>query len=283
MLPRIQQRALHSSARCLVRAKPPPLTIRAPIAPTAKNFAVNEDHPLWQFFHDKKYLRSYEDLDNAGRPWTVPELRRKCFDDLHSLWYTCLKERNVLAREIQVLQAEIDQPDQQFMAASDRVRDTMWRIRHVLSERAHAQENARGAFDQEQQQTLLEDFKQYYLDASKEENADVQEALKRLQYAVFGISEVIDENKVDKHFIQGIKFISNLKLERFGSGHAQYAELMPITDAGEALVVFHAEPSAESINESIEAVLEMRKNGVEVDRYDEIETIQAYLNKLLEE
>lgn len=282
MITSIQKRALHSSAKCLVRVKPPPLTIRPPIAPTVKNFEVNDDHPLWQFFHDKKYLRSYEDLDNAGRPWTVPELRRKSFDDLHSLWYTCLKERNILAREIQVLQAEIDQPDQQFMAASDRVRETMWRIRHVLSERAHAQQNAREVFEQSEEE-LLDDFKKYYLDASKDEDADVQDALKRLQLAVFGISEVIDENKVDKHFIKGIKFISNLKLERYSSDHEKYSELTPITDAGEALVIFHAEPTAESLNESIEAVLEMRQNGVSVDRYDEIETIQAYLNKLLEE
>jgi large subunit ribosomal protein L47 len=282
MLPHIQKRALHSTAQCLLRQKAPPLKIRAPIAPTAKNFEVSDDHPLWQFFHDKKYLRSYEDLDNAGRPWTIPELRRKSFDDLHSLWYTCLKERNVLAREIQVLQAEIDQPDQQFMTASDRVRETMWRIRHVLSERAHAQESAREGFPREQEK-LLEEFKLYYLDASKEEDADVQEALKRLQFAVFGISEIIDENKVNKHFIQGIKFISNLKLERYAKDHTQYEELTPITDAGEALVVFHAEPTTESISESIKAVLEMRQNGVSVDRYDEIETIQTYLNKLLEE
>lgn len=282
MLSQIQKRALHTTARLSVRARAPALKIRAPIAPTAKNFAVNDDHPLWQFFHDKKYLRSYEELDSAGRPWSVPELRRKSFDDLHSLWYTCLKERNVLAREIQVLHADTGQPDQQFMNASDRVRETMWRIRHVLSERAHAQEQARHVFSA-QEAELLREFQQYYLDASKEENADVQDALTRLQLAVFGISEVIDENKVDKHFIRGIKFISNLKLERYSKDHPQFEELTPITDAGEALVIFHAEPTAESMQESIEAVMEMRKNEVSVDRYDEIETIQTYLNKLLEE
>ncbi|KAJ8609222.1 hypothetical protein MRB53_039258 [Persea americana] len=51
---------------------------------------VDEDHGLWAFFgKDKERL--------IGRPWIVEELRKKSWEDLHALWWVCVKERNRIA------------------------------------------------------------------------------------------------------------------------------------------------------------------------------------------
>lgn len=37
--------------------------------------------------------------EHAGRSWIVQELRHKSWEDLHCLWWTCCKERNILATQ----------------------------------------------------------------------------------------------------------------------------------------------------------------------------------------
>ncbi len=45
------------------------------------------------------YRRHTKTYDIIGRSWTAPELRRKSFKDIHTLWYILLREQNLLATQ----------------------------------------------------------------------------------------------------------------------------------------------------------------------------------------
>lgn len=85
-------------------------------------------HPLPQ---DTQY-------QSAGRAWTAAELRLKSFNDLHCLWFMCIKERNMLLTErLYYKQIGQSQPDPHRLK---KIKATMARIRAVLGERERATE-----------------------------------------------------------------------------------------------------------------------------------------------
>ncbi|KAI9798783.1 MAG: 54S ribosomal protein L4 mitochondrial [Piccolia ochrophora] len=101
---------------------------------------VDENHGLWQFFgKDRKPLSTPEEDYAHGRPWTVEELRGKSWEDLHSLWWICAKERNRLVTatfERKRLQAGYG--DYEAGRRDTTVRRTQKAIKHVLTERFYA-------------------------------------------------------------------------------------------------------------------------------------------------
>ncbi|KAH8681419.1 mitochondrial 39-S ribosomal protein L47 (MRP-L47)-domain-containing protein [Xylariales sp. PMI_506] len=106
---------------------------------------TDPDHGLWQFFYNKeKALLPPEEESQHGRSWTVEELRHKSWDDLHRLWWVCVKERNRIAtaaRERRRL--EFKTGDDQSVERMRVVSQTMKSIKHALTERFYTWEDAR--------------------------------------------------------------------------------------------------------------------------------------------
>ncbi|KAL3618022.1 hypothetical protein CASFOL_038343 [Castilleja foliolosa] len=90
-------------------------------------------NPLEEFF---EVGRNPEDEKPVvyGRSWKAPELRLKSWDDLQKLWYVLLKEKNMLMTQRQMLHAQnLRFPNPERIP---KVRKSMCRIKHVLTERA---------------------------------------------------------------------------------------------------------------------------------------------------
>ncbi|KAK4437175.1 39S ribosomal protein L47, mitochondrial [Sesamum alatum] len=102
-------------------------------AAAAAGASTIQRNPLEEFFEAD---RNPDDEKPVvyGRSWKASELRLKSWDDLNKLWYVLLKEKNMLMTQRQMLHAQnLRFPNPERLP---KVRKSMCRIKHVLTERA---------------------------------------------------------------------------------------------------------------------------------------------------
>ena len=111
-----------------------PVGFRAPLHPGSGSRPAMEE--FWKYGDFDPTCSSQERRDHhvTGDPWPACLLRLKSFEDLHKLWYVCLKEKNFLLSE---RQAYRQTSGTRFRGAGrlKKVKLTMKRILTVLSRR----------------------------------------------------------------------------------------------------------------------------------------------------
>ncbi|KAI1430232.1 mitochondrial 39-S ribosomal protein L47 (MRP-L47)-domain-containing protein [Xylaria sp. FL1777] len=106
---------------------------------------VDPNHGLWDFFYAKdKVLLTPDECGEHGRAWTVEELRYKSWEDLHKLWWVCVKEQNRIGTARSTIdRLKLLEGDEEAEARFEQVRKTMRAIKHALTERWYLWEDAR--------------------------------------------------------------------------------------------------------------------------------------------
>uniref|UniRef100_A0A0E0L795 Large ribosomal subunit protein uL29m n=1 Tax=Oryza punctata TaxID=4537 RepID=A0A0E0L795_ORYPU len=98
-------------------------------------------NPLEEFFEVERSTEEDKPPPHYGRSWKASELRLKSWDDLQKLWYVLLKEKNMLMTQRQMLHSEnMRFPNPERIS---KVKKSMCRIKHVLTERAIAEPDPR--------------------------------------------------------------------------------------------------------------------------------------------
>ncbi|KAL9104397.1 MAG: hypothetical protein Q9163_000655 [Psora crenata] len=105
---------------------------------------VDPNHGLYGFFNEDKELLTKPNAEAAhGRAWTSEELRHKSWEDIHSLWWMCCKERNRIATETRERRRlNLSRADGPAKRREMTVRKTQKAIKHALTERWYAWEDA---------------------------------------------------------------------------------------------------------------------------------------------
>lgn len=144
----LRRTGLGKHQRLSVRLEHLPRPVLDPARRSA--ISVDADHGLWEFFaRDRSLIPTPAAAAAHGRAWTAAELRGKDWEDLHRLWWTCVKERNRIATA-ELERKRLAGKDGMYgeFEAGERyrvVQRTMKAVRHVLTERWYAWENARTA------------------------------------------------------------------------------------------------------------------------------------------
>ncbi|KAI5868660.1 MRP-L47-domain-containing protein [Durotheca rogersii] len=106
---------------------------------------VDPNHGLWEFFYSKKKLLLTPEEDaKHGRAWSVEELRHKSWEDLHKLWWVCVKEQNrIVTAQKEKTRMRLWGGKEETAERLHEVRRTMQSIKHALTERFYLWEDAR--------------------------------------------------------------------------------------------------------------------------------------------
>ncbi|KAJ5666848.1 54S ribosomal protein L4 [Penicillium macrosclerotiorum] len=116
-----------------------------PVSPEKmKERAKTPVHGLWGFFPPSREALSIPEFDaDFGRPWAIQELREKSWDDLHKLWWVCVKERNRIATSnMERNRLKAGYGDHESNERDRAIVITQKSIKHVLRERWHSWEEA---------------------------------------------------------------------------------------------------------------------------------------------
>ncbi|CDK28317.1 unnamed protein product [Kuraishia capsulata CBS 1993] len=279
MLARIQRSGFHTSSVANAKVRVALQTkLRKPIIPTLNNLKVPDDHPLWQFFSEKKFIRDSNEVRSTGRSWSVQELRRKSFEDLHKLWYVCLKESNIILREKHLLDGIRSQSSSLYEDQEGVVRKSMINIRHVLTERYRAFENTQSSLeDGNARLEYLEEFRERYNEADNVDTQDWFDRLDRFQSAVFGIPVVLDDSiKVDEKYLEGIRYLAELKYHRFQKEVGK--DLGELRDIAEMYAVFEESPNAAGVARACEKIVEYREaSDFTIEKSKEIAIVEEFI------
>ncbi|KAH6690366.1 50S ribosomal protein L4 [Plectosphaerella plurivora] len=105
---------------------------------------TDPNHPLWAFFPEQGKLINTPAEDQAhGRAWGVNELRQKSWEDLHALWWVCCRERNRISTSNgERARTKLGFGEHESNERDQVVQTTMKAIKHVLTERYYAWEDA---------------------------------------------------------------------------------------------------------------------------------------------
>ncbi|KAJ3234678.1 39S ribosomal protein L47, mitochondrial [Chytriomyces hyalinus] len=116
---------------------------------------------LLDFFDSEKGWYWSENDPKTGRGWTCAELRTKSFEDLHKLWWICIKEQNkLLSQKDEARMFKVIFPNSVRL---QQVRVTMRGIRMVVQERRVAYLQAQAIVEREttRQQLFTTYFNEY--------------------------------------------------------------------------------------------------------------------------
>ncbi|KAJ3022541.1 39S ribosomal protein L47, mitochondrial, partial [Thoreauomyces humboldtii] len=129
-------RCFSSSIRAALASTAPTLSrpTAAPSAATpARAVVTGLQRGLEDFFESDKGWAWSETEVPTGRAWLASELRTKSFEDMHSLWWMCIKEQNRLySQKEEARRFQLYFPHRERMY---QVKTTMKRIKLVLWER----------------------------------------------------------------------------------------------------------------------------------------------------